>query len=96
MNSSELREACMEVKKASRVLGNLSESKKNEVLGAVHYALLKESDFIRKGYGTRGIGISSVIIHEGTTYSDCEEDCLHCGRGKTGYDPPGSIGQDYQ
>lgn len=46
MNSSELREACMEVKKASRVLGNLSESKKNEVLGAVHDALLKESDFI--------------------------------------------------
>ena len=39
MNSSELREACMEVKKASRVLGNLSESKKNEVLGAVHDAL---------------------------------------------------------
>ena len=46
MNSSELREACMEVKKASRVLGNLSESKKNEVLGAGHDALLKESDFI--------------------------------------------------
>ena len=40
MNSSELKAACLEVKKASRVLGSLSESKKNEVLGAVHDALL--------------------------------------------------------
>lgn len=46
MNSSELKAACLEVKKASRILGSLSESKKNEVLGAVHDALLKESDFI--------------------------------------------------
>ena len=36
MNSSELlAEACMEVKRSFRVLGSLSESKKNEVLGAV-------------------------------------------------------------